>query len=182
MHLLDCLASLASLGAFKFDFLQPFWDLLMHSKLSVGLLDISATLCMHVHASNMSVGLLSLFDTPMYGFAPLAGRSHVTDMVADVFDLFTTFWTCMCAVCMPGQLSSPSVLSQHSLVHLAGKSSGFTSFGHVLTHLCVSPAICTCIAMPCMCLCMFGMPSWLLDSTLSHLPALIDKFCICGMF
>ena len=143
MHLLDCQASLASLGAFL-----CFWQVSVTScnhfgtfwcipKLSLGLLDISATHCMHVHASDVSVGLLSLFDTPMHGFAPLAGRSHVTNLFADVFDLFATSSTCMCAVCMPGQLSSPSFCLSTVLHTLAGKSSGFASFGHVLTHLCV---------------------------------------------
>ena len=57
----------------EFGFLQWFWGILMHLELSVGLLKSSAMLSMCVHASDASVGLLSLFGLPTCCFA-LSGR------------------------------------------------------------------------------------------------------------
>ena len=142
---------------------------------------------MHVHASNVSAWHSSLFGTPIHGSAPLAGRSRITDMFAGLFDFFPTSWACTHAVCMPGQLSSPSVLSRHGFVPLIGKSCSFMPSVHVLMRLCVSPAIFMCIAMPWVSTHMFGMPVWLLDSTSSCLPASTGKLrgilmCIDGFF
>ena len=71
---------------------------------------------MRVHASDVSVGFSSLFGSPMHGSVPLAGRSVVTDVFAGSFDLSAMSWTCMRAVCTPGQLSSSSVPSRRSIV------------------------------------------------------------------
>ena len=76
----------------------------MHSKLPIGLLKSSAMLCMRVHVSDASVGLSSLFGPSPCGTAPLASKSHITDMFAGLFDLFPMSWRCMRAVCVPACL------------------------------------------------------------------------------
>ena len=65
---------------------------------------------------------------------------------------------------------------------LVGESSGFTSAEHVLMRSYVSPAVFVWSAMPCMPVCMFGMPARFLSSTWLHLPTPIGKFCICMVF
>ena len=56
----------------------------MRLELSVGLLESSAMLCVHVHASDASVGLSSLSGLPTRGSAYLVGKSCITD-VSDAF-------------------------------------------------------------------------------------------------
>ena len=60
----------------------------MHSELSVGLIESSEMLCMCVHMSNASIGLLSFFGSPVCGSAYLVGKSCITgvsDMFAGLF-------------------------------------------------------------------------------------------------
>ena len=137
---------------------------------------------MRVHASDASVGLSSHFGSPMHGSAPLAGRSGVTDVSIGLFNLYPTSWTCRRAICVPGQLLSPSVPSRHGFVPLASKSCICGSVGHVLTCLCVFSAVFACIATPWVSICMFGVPARLLGLAWPCLPALTGKFCICGTF
>ena len=56
----------------------------MHLELSVGLIESSEMLCMRVHASNVSIGLLSFFGSPTCSSAHLVGKSCVTG-VSDTF-------------------------------------------------------------------------------------------------
>ena len=56
----------------------------MRLELSVGLLESSAMLCVHVHASDASVGLSSLSGLPTRSSAYLVGKSCITD-VSDAF-------------------------------------------------------------------------------------------------
>ena len=56
----------------------------MPLELSVGLVESSAMFCVHVHASDASVGLSSLFGSPTRGSAHLVGKSRITD-VSDTF-------------------------------------------------------------------------------------------------
>ena len=67
----------------------------MHSNLFVGLRDLVATFCVHVHAFSTSVGLLSLSDSLVRGSGPLAGKSGVADVFVGLFELLTLL--CMCA-------------------------------------------------------------------------------------
>ena len=189
------------LAAGKFDFLQSSWDCLTRSGMSVALLGSSATLSVHVHASDTSVELSSRSGSPthssapvagspgffmllrrlqvyfrislaalyvrarmpdtsvwclglsgsMRGFAPLAGKSRVADAFAGLLELSASPWACMCALCVPGQLPSPSVFSRHDVLLLVGKSGGFGSVGPVLTCSCVYPAVFVRFSMPCVC-------------------------------
>ena len=72
----------------------------MHLELSVGLLESSAMLCVHVHASDVSIGLSSLSGLPMRGSVYLVGKSCITDvsdMFAGLFELPASLCVRVCA-------------------------------------------------------------------------------------
>ena len=68
----------------------------MHLELSVGLLESSAMLCVHVHASDASVGLSSLSGLPTRGSAYLVGKSCITD----ISDRFAGLFELPASLCM----------------------------------------------------------------------------------
>ena len=165
----------------------------MRSELSVGLIKSSTILCVRVHASDAgrsrvadvsdmfaglfklpasfcmsgtSVSSLGLSGSLMHGTAPLTGKSGLSNVFAGVLESSPTLCTCMRTLCMHGQLSSPSVSLGHGFVLPEGESGGFEFAGCALILSCVSPAIFTCSATPCMSVRRFGMPTCLLGSTL----------------
>ena len=147
----------------------------------VGLLESFATL---LYAFDTFVWLLSHSGSPMHSSAPLTGKSSVTIAFADLLELFVTLCVCMCVLCMPGQLLSPSFSSGYDLVLPVGESGGFGSAGPVLTCLCVSLAVFACPAIPCVSIHMFGVPVQLLDLTwsfvghFSSLPSKLGYFAV----
>ena len=70
----------------------------------------------------MSVSSLGLSGSPMHGTAPLTGKSGLSNVFAGVLEPSRTLCMCMHTLCVPGQLSSPSVLPEHGLMFKAGRS------------------------------------------------------------
>ena len=112
---------------------------------------------MRVYASGASVRLLCHSGSPLHGSEPLADESGDTNTLSGLFELFVMLYTYMRALCVLGQLPSPSVSSGHDLVLPVSESGGFGSAGPVLARLCVSPAVFACSATPCVAVRVFGV-------------------------
>ena len=115
--------------------------------------------------SSTSVSSLGLSGSPMHGTAPLTGKSGLSNAFAGVLEPSRTLCACMRTLCVPGQLSSPSVLPGHGLM-LLGESGSFEFAGHAQILSCVSPAVFVCVAMQYVSACTFSVPTRLLGLTL----------------
>ena len=87
----------------------------------------------------------------MHSFAPLASKFRVADTFTGLLELSALPQACMCAICVPGQLPSPSAFSGHDLLLPVGKSGSFDSVGPYLhVPVCIQPysygfhAMCVC--------------------------------------
>ena len=96
---------------------------------------------MRVYASDASVRPLCQSGSPLHGSEPLADESDDTNAFAGLFELFVMLYAYMRALCVLGQLPSPSVSSGHDLVLPVSESAGFGSAGPVLARLCITSCI-----------------------------------------
>ena len=87
------------------------------SDVFAGLFEFPASLCVHVCVSSTSASSLGLSGSPMHSTAPRTGKCGLSNVFSGVLShLQRCAWH---TICMPGQLSSPSVSSGQGLALLA---------------------------------------------------------------